>query len=93
MRITDSAAQAIVQVMKSKGLNPENTFLEIGVFEGNLGMGFTRDALGKRVKSGDLTIVISSEVDASGVVIDFGETNGKKGLIFLGEQQNVNNSN
>lgn len=92
MRITDNAANAIVNVMKTKGLNPKDTFLEIGVFEGNLGMSFSKDAMGKMIKHGELTMVISSEVDSTGVVIDFGEVNGKKGLIFLGEQ-NVNNTN
>lgn len=92
MRITDNAANAIVSVMKLKGLNPKDTFLEIGVFEGNLGMGFSRDAMGKMIKHGELTMVISSEVDSTGVVIDFGEVNGKKGLIFLGEKD-VNNTN
>lgn len=92
MRITDSAANAILNVMKSKGLNPKNTLLEIGVFEGNLGLGFTRSPIGNIIQNGDLSIVISSKIDTQGIVIDFGEINGKKGLVFLGDE-NVDNSN
>jgi hypothetical protein len=89
MRITQSASEAIVTVMKSKKLDPRNTFLEVGVFDGNLGLGFTREPIGKTLKQGDLNIVISNEIDSEGIVVDFGELNGKKGLIFLGET-NVN---
>jgi hypothetical protein len=92
MKITDSASVAIANVMKSKGLNIEKTFLEIGIFDGNLGMGFTREPMGKTIKCGELNVVIDGNVDTSGVVIDYGEINGKKGLIFLGEE-NVNNNN
>lgn len=89
MRITQSASEAIINVMKSKKLDPRNIFLEIGVFDGNLGLGFTREPIGKTLKQGDLNIVVSNEIDSEGVVVDFGELNGKKGLIFLGET-NVN---
>ena len=92
MQITETAAQAILEVMKSKGLNPKTAFLEIGVFEGNLGLGFTRTPIGTTVKKGELSVVVSSQVDTNGVTIDFGEVNGKMGLIFLGEQ-NVDQSN
>ena len=92
MKITDSASIAITNVMKSKGLNPKTTFLEIGVFEGNLGIGFTREPIGKTVKYGELNVVITSQVDTAGIIVDYGEVNGKRGLIFLGEE-NVNNNN
>lgn len=92
MRITDSASDAIVKVMKSKGLNPKTTYLEIGVFEGNLGMGFTRHPIGKIIKQGELSVVLSSAVDTDEIIVDYGEVNGRTGLIFLGEE-NVNQSN
>jgi hypothetical protein len=85
MQITDSAKNAILNVMKSKGLDIATTFLEIGVFEGNLGLGFTRNPIGTIVKNGDLSVVISSKVDTTGVIVDYGEVNGKLGLIFTGE--------
>ena len=92
MKITESASEAIVAVMKKKGLNTAKTYLEIGIFDGNLGMGFTREPIGKIVKQGDLNVVVSNNVDSEGVVIDFGEINNKKGLIFLGEDY-VNQNN
>jgi hypothetical protein len=92
MQITKPAVNAILDVMKSKGLDPKTTFLEIGVFEGNLGIGFTRDKIGRIMKHGDLTVILASNLDTTGVVVDFGEINKRKGLIFLGEE-NGDNSN
>lgn len=85
MKITDNAVDAILNVMKQKGLDPKTVFLELAVFEGNLGMGFSRDAMGVKTKHGELTIIISSEVDCADMTIDYGDYQGKKGLIFLGE--------
>lgn len=93
MRITESASNAIINAMKSKGLDLKTTYLEIGIFEGNLGMGFTRNPIGTTIKNGELSIVVSSKLDTEGVVIDFGEVNGKLGLVFLGEDINGNNIN
>jgi hypothetical protein len=90
MKITESAAEAILQVMIKKGLNPKTTYLEIGVFDGNLGLTFTRDRDGRVDRIGALSVVVATNVDTTGVVVDFGEVNGRKGLIFLGEE-NVNN--
>lgn len=93
MRITESAVKAILDVMNKKGLNPKKIHLEIGVFEGGLGLGFTNEGIGQRQHFGDLSVVISHSVDTEGVVMDFGEVDGRKGLIFLGEEQYVNHSN
>jgi hypothetical protein len=92
MRLTDSAVEAILQVMIKKDLDPSKTFLEIGVFDGAMGLGFTNETFGKRKNFGKLGVIISHKIDTTGVVIDFGEIKGRKGLIFLGED-NVNHSN
>lgn len=92
MKFSDSAIEAILKTMESKGLNPQTTFLEVGIFEGNLGMGFTRDALGKVLQFGSLNVAVASNLDTNEIVVDFGEVSGKKGLIFLGEN-NGNNIN
>lgn len=91
MKITDSARNAILHVMEKKGLDRNTTFLEIGVFEGNLGMGFTREKIGRSIKSGDLTLIISSNLDLNGMTVDYGKINDKEGLIFLGENNDSNN--
>lgn len=93
MKITETATNAIIGVMKKKGLDPKKTFLEVGLFEGNLGMTFSRDRVGRTIQFGDLTVVVQNNVDSDGVVIDFGEVNGRMGLIFLTEEQYVNHSN
>lgn len=87
MKITEIAAQIILEVMLKKGLNPKSVFLEVGIFNGNLGLGFTREKNGKILHFDLLTVIISGKVDATGVVIDFGEINGRKGLTFIGEEQ------
>lgn len=92
MKITESASQIVVHTMKKKGLDPTKVFLEIGIFEGNLGLGFTREPFGKIIKQGELNLVVSDGVDSSNMTIDYGEIDGKRGLIFLGEN-NVNQNN
>lgn len=86
MRITEAAAEAILEVMTRKGLNPKSYFLEIGIFQDDLGIGFTDERRGQFMQFGQLGVVIAQDVDTTGVVIDFGEIEGRKGLIFLGEE-------
>lgn len=89
MRITDNAANTIVNIMKSKGLNPESTFFDIQVCNGELGICFSQTRSGDIYRFGELTVQVATNVDASQVVIDFAEKDGRKGLIFSGEN-NVN---
>jgi hypothetical protein len=91
MKITDAAAQAVLQVMLKKGLNPKTTYLEVGVFNGNLGIGFTRDKGGKILRFGPLMVMVSNSVDSTGVVMDYGEIDGRKGLLFIGEDEHGRN--
>jgi hypothetical protein len=93
MRITESAAKAILQVMVKKGLNPKQVHFEIGMFDGSFGIRFNKDRHGKIMQFGPLTVVVADNVDTTGVVLDFGEINGRKGLLFTGEEQYVNNTN
>lgn len=92
MKITESASQIIIDVMKKKGLNPKTVFLEIGDFNGDLGLGFTREPFGKVMKQGELNFVLSGKANLDGMTVDYGEINGKRGLIFLGEDY-VNKNN
>ena len=91
MKITDKAAQAILGVMFKKGLDPKTFFLEIGLFSnamgksGKFGMAFTQDKDGQLLQFGQLTVIVNHDIDTTGVVIDFGEVNGRFGLIFSGE--------
>lgn len=98
MRITDAAVQAILGVMFKKGLDPKKFFLEIGFFanqmgkSGKFGIAFTQDVDGQILKFGQLTVIVNHDIDTTGVLIDFGQNNGRNGLIFTGEE-NVSNSN
>jgi hypothetical protein len=85
MKITDSAVEAILSTMKKKGLDPKKTFLEVGIFDGNLGIGFTREGFGRKIKNNDLTVVVTNNIDSANIVIDYNEINGRKGLIFSSE--------
>lgn len=84
MKITDSAINAILNIMKSKELDTKTVFLEIGIFNGNLGLGFTKELTGKVNFFGELGAIVSEDVDATNIIVDYGEVNKKKGLIFLG---------
>lgn len=86
MRITDEAADAILGVMSSSGLDPNTTYLEVGVFEGNLGLGFTQRRYGRKLKFGGLSVVVADNIDTTGVLVDVGEHEGRKGLVFKGEE-------
>jgi hypothetical protein len=83
MRITESAKNAIINVMKSKGLDLKTTYFEIGVFDGNLGIAFTRNPIGNIYKNDELLIVTSSKGELEELVIDYLERDGKSGLVFF----------
>lgn len=92
MRVTENATEAIIGVMKSKGLPIDTWALEICTLDnGALGMGFTRERQGHAIEFGKLTVMIADNVNSEGVVIDFGEVKGKQGLVFLSEEEYENN--
>lgn len=89
MKMTEAAAEMILQVMKKKGLNPQKIFLEIGVFNGNLGMTFTNERAGRQIRFGDLIVYMAGNINSTGIVVDFGEVDGRKGLIFKGDENGI----
>ncbi len=96
MFITPSASKAILEVMQKKGLDAKNNYLEIGIFDGkNFGIGFTRDKFGTIFIFGELTVILDYTINADNLVVDFVESNNKKGLVFYEEKgkNHVNNSN
>lgn len=87
MRFTESAANAILNVMNSKGLDPKQFVFEISVRDnGAVGIGFTRERAGTAHQYGDLVVMVGHDVDMDGVVVDFGEVNGRQGIAFLKEE-------
>ncbi len=92
MRLTEYATEAIIGVMNAKGLPHKEWALEICTLDnGALGMGFTQERKGRAIEFGELTVMIADNVNSEGVVIDFGEVDGKRGLVFLSEEEYVNN--
>ena len=88
MRVTENATEAIIGVMDSKGLPHKEWALEICTLDnGTLGMGFTKERQGHAIEFGELTVMIADNVDSEGVVVDFGEVEGKQGLVFISEEE------
>lgn len=84
MKLTESAITAILHVMKKRKLDTKKVVFEFHLLDnGGVGIGFTRDRQGVPHQYGDLTVMVGNGVDMSGTTVDFGEVNGRMGLIFL----------
>jgi len=89
MKITDSAQDAVLKVMRSKQLDPHSWYFELRLLEnGAIGIGFTKTILNTDSvqKFGELSFIIGQNLDTDGMLIDFTEYNGKWGLVFGGEK-------
>lgn len=88
MKITDSAQEALLNVMKAKAMDPKVWCFEVKILEnGGVGIGFTKELIGPTVKFGELTVAVDANVDTTGIVVDFVETDdGKKGIVFMGDK-------
>lgn len=97
MKFTESAVDAILGTMKRKGLSPKEFIFELSIREnGAFGIGFSKDRVGFKHQYGDLVIMVGPNLDMSGITIDFGEIDGRQGIIFLTdkqEEQNVDSIN
>jgi hypothetical protein len=84
MKFTDSAITAVLEVMKKRELDPKKVYFEFCLLQnGAVGMGFTDSRLGKTFQFGELTVIIDQRANVDTMVVDYGEVNGRKGLIFL----------
>jgi len=86
MKVTDNAAGALLGVMERVGLDKTTWSIEIKLVDGYLSMGWTRDKIPPTLKVNDLKVVIAPNIDTTGVVMDYIEIDGKKGLTFEGEK-------
>ena len=92
MKISDSARDVLLNIMKSKLMNPKEWGFELRLMDSSaIGIGFVREitAGSETFRSGDLTIVSSPNLDTTGIYIDFAEVNGRKGIVFGGNQESV----
>ena len=84
MKLTDPASKAILEVMKKRKLDPKKFVFEFFRLEnGGVGIGFAKDRHGTAFQYGDLTVMVGHNVDLGDITVDFGEVNGRNGLIFL----------
>jgi hypothetical protein len=91
MLLTDAARDAILQVMKSRSLDPAEWFMEFKLLKnGAVGLGFTKEADEQILQFGELRLTIDGMIDTQGVILDFGLVDGKKGLLFGAEQDGMN---
>lgn len=86
MKLTNEASDTVLKVMNDKGLDPQEWFLEFRLLEnGAIGIGFTKTQLRKVLDFGKLRLTIDGVIDTEGVVIDYGEHEGRKGLFFMAD--------
>lgn len=84
MRFTDEAARAILQIMKRRSLDPRKIVFELSILaDGSIGIRFNQDRQGVSHKFGELTVMIDPRLESNQTVIDYGEIEGRKGIIFL----------
>jgi hypothetical protein len=85
MKVTDSAQDAILKVMRSKQMEPKSWFFELRLLtNGAIGIGFAREIQNTDSIStfGELSFLVDQNLDTTGMLIDFKEIDGKKGLVF-----------
>lgn len=84
MNLTEPARDAIIDVMKKKELDTNEWFLEFRIVDnGAIGIGFTKTSLRQILKFGELRLTIDEVIDTEGIVVDYGENDGRKGLFFM----------
>ena len=89
MKITESATQAILNVMIASGLEPDVYSLHFCNPENNnegVAFNFVEDEIGNIHQFGNLKVITALDVNMDEVVIDLREVDGRVGLIFTGEQ-------
>ena len=89
--MTESAALAVLDVMKQHDLDPKDTSLRLeennkGVFS----IFFSKDLTGREINLHGLKVLVSRTINKENLIIDFCESSNKqKGLLFR-EDKNVN---
>lgn len=91
MKLTDPARDAILDIMRRQELDPQQWYLEFRELEnGAIGLGFTQQALQQVLTFGELRLTIDEVIDSGGVLVDYGEFEGKNGIFFSAEPQGCN---
>lgn len=84
MKVSDSARDALLNVMRSQNMDPKIWYFELQLLSsGAIGIGFIKDLAQHRIETFDnLSLAIDLELDTKGFAMDFTEHNGRKGLVF-----------
>ena len=94
MEFTEAAASVILDIMNRRGLDPKRFVFEISIKDtGAVGIGFTTDRAGTRHQYGDLVVMVGDSINMDGMVVDFGEVDGRKGIAFLKEENHKEKQN
>ena len=91
MKMTESAALAILDIMKQHDLDPKNTSLRLEENKkGAFSIFFSKDLTGSEINIHGLKVLVSRTINKENLIIDFCESpNKQKGLLFR-EDKNVN---
>lgn len=86
MNLTEAARDAIIGVMKKKDLDTKEWFLEFRIVNnGAIGLGFTKTPLRQVLEFGELNLTVDEVIDTEGMMVDYGENDGRKGLFFIAD--------
>lgn len=83
IQITESATNAILKIMVKANLDTKTFAFDIGMQDGLMGFGFTKDLNGVVENHNGLTINVDPRIlYGKNLSIDFGDLNGKQGFLF-----------
>lgn len=90
MNITKQAATEILRVMSEVDLDIQKFAASFEFVNGGVGFSFTKDTFGKEYKFHGLRVIVDERIETEDMIIDFSEVDGRKGLIFKGEEDGSN---
>lgn len=84
MKVSNSAKDALLNIMRSKRLDPKHWYFELKLLSsGAIGIGFIKDLAQHEVQEfGELKLAIDLNLDTDDFGVDFAEHNGRRGLVF-----------
>lgn len=91
MKISESASKVILSIMEKNNLDPKSYYLKFEIMtNGALGFTFTSESEKCEYHHG-LGVCVDASVSMKDTFVDYGEVNGRKGIIFM-ENKNGNNN-
>ena len=82
MKVTQSAAEAILEIMKKEGLDPERFSILLDQHRHGCAFEFTDEVRGLYYHFHGLNVQATQAIDVNSMIIDYVERDGKRGLVF-----------